>query len=70
MKNDLFRDRHPLLHAFLTHPWEAAGLAFILLVLLEICTFTKLITLKIDRLGNPKCGIGRPLTGQTVAAPK
>ena len=61
MKTDLFRDRHPLLHAFLTHPWEAAGLAFILMVLLEIGTFCHLIRLKIERIGNPNCGIGRSI---------
>ena len=55
----MFKDRHPLLHAFLTHPWQAAGLAFILMVLLEICTFVHLIRLKIDSLGNPNCQIGR-----------
>jgi len=61
MKPDLFRDRHPLLYAFLTHPWEAAGLAFILVVLLEIGTFCHLIRLKIERFGNPNCGIGRSI---------
>jgi hypothetical protein len=59
MKPDLFKDRHPLLYAFLTHPWEAAGIAFILMVLLEIGTFSHLIVLKIRRLGNPDCSIGR-----------
>ena len=59
MKTDLFKDRHPLLYAFLTHPWEAAGIAFILMVLLEIGTFSRLIVLKIQRLGNPSCSIGR-----------
>ena len=59
MKPDLFKDRHPLLYAFLTHPWEAAGIAFILMVLLEICTLSHLICLKIQRLGNPDCSIGR-----------
>jgi hypothetical protein len=55
----MFKDRHSLLHAFLTHPWQAAGLAFIFMVLLEIGTFVHLICLKIDSLGNPNCQIGR-----------
>lgn len=53
------KDRHPLLHAFLTHPWQAAGLAFILMVMLEIGTFVHLIRLKLETLGNPTCQIGR-----------
>ena len=61
MKRDLFKDRHPLLHALFNHPWEAAGLAFIAMVLLEICTLVSLITHKIDRLGNPDCQIGRTI---------
>ena len=60
MKPDLFKERHPLLHAFLTHRWEAAGIAFILMVLLEIGTFCHLIRLKIERVGNPN-GIGRSI---------
>ena len=59
MKRDLFKERHPLLHAFLHHPAEAAGLAFVLIVLLEIGTFCRMIQLKLDRLTPPSCGIGR-----------
>jgi len=59
MKRDLFRDRHPLLYAFFHHCSVLAGLAFVLMVLLEIGTFSHLIVVKIRHLGQPKCSIGR-----------
>ena len=58
MQTLLFKDRHPMLHAFLNHPWELTGLAFILMVLLEIGTFCHLIRLKlINNFGNTSCSI-------------
>ncbi len=54
MKRDLFKERHPLLHAFFQHPAEAAGLAFVLIVILEICTFCQMIRVKLDHLGSPE----------------
>lgn len=57
MERDLFRDRHPLLYHLVHHPAELAGMAFVLMVLMEICLFSHMIVLKIRRLGHEDCGI-------------
>jgi hypothetical protein len=57
MERDLFRDRHPLLYHFIHHSAELAGLAFVLMVMLEIGLFVHLISAKIQRLGHEDCGI-------------
>ena len=57
MPEKLFRDRHPLWYQFIHHPAELAGLAFVLMVLLEILLFCRMIKTKLDTLGHRDCGI-------------
>jgi len=57
MERNLFRDRHPLLYHFIHHASELAGLAFVLMVLMEICLFSHMIVLKLRRMGHEDCGI-------------
>lgn len=50
MKPDLFRDRHPVLHALHQRPVEVGGACIAILLVLWVCFMMWGISYKLDRL--------------------